>query len=182
MQINVLYIYVCGDVVGGMQLVYVVIYEGIIVVLYVMGKDSKVNMWVVFCCIYIFLEMVVVGLMEIQVREKYGDVKIGECLFFVNGKVLIKYQYGGKMKIIVELEFGEIVGVLMIGFDVMELIGQVVMLMNGEMMVDMLEYFIIVYLIFLEMFQEVFLNVIGFVVYFVQLGYFFLGLRRGIFC
>lgn len=40
---NIFNIYVCGDVVGGIQFVYVVFYEGIVVVLYVCGKDKSVN-------------------------------------------------------------------------------------------------------------------------------------------
>lgn len=64
MQMNVFYIYVCGDVIGGIQLVYVVFYEGIIVVFYVFGRDVKINEKYVFCCIYIFLEIVCIGLIE----------------------------------------------------------------------------------------------------------------------
>lgn len=40
-----------------------------IVVLYVSGEDVKVNYYVVFCCIYIVLEIVSVGLSEKGVRE-----------------------------------------------------------------------------------------------------------------
>ncbi len=60
-------------------------------------------------------------------------MKIGEFSFSANGKALIKQQAEGKVKIMAEPEFGEIVGVSMIGPDVTELIGQAAAIMNGEM-------------------------------------------------
>lgn len=69
------------------------------------------------------------------------------------------------MKIIAEPEFGEIVGVSMIGPDVTELIGQAVMLMNGEMTADMSEHFITAHPTLSETLQEALLNVTGLAVH-----------------
>lgn len=165
MQTNVAHIYACGDAAGGMQLAHAAIHEGITAASHATGKDSKANMRAVPRCIYTSPEMAAVGLTETQAREKYGDVKIGECSFSANGKALIKHQHRGKMKIIAEPEFGEIVGVSMIGPDVTELIGQAAMLMNGEMTADMSEHFITAHPTLSETLQEALLNVTGLAVH-----------------
>ncbi|RDY85492.1 dihydrolipoyl dehydrogenase [Bacillus amyloliquefaciens] len=165
MQTNIAHIYACGDAAGGMQLAHAAIHEGITAASHATGKDSKANMRAVPRCIYTSPEMAAVGLTETQAREKYGEVKIGECSFSANGKALIKHQHGGKMKIIAEPEFGEIVGVSMIGPDVTELIGQAVMLMNGEMTADMSEHFIAAHPTLSETLQEALLNVTGLAVH-----------------
>ncbi|MDF4187372.1 FAD-dependent oxidoreductase, partial [Ligilactobacillus salivarius] len=113
MQTNLPHIYACCDAAGGIQLAHAAIHEGITAAAHAAGKDSKVDMRAVPRCIYTSPEMAAVGLTETQARETYGDVKIGECSFSANGKALIKHQQGGKMKIIAEPEFGEIVGVSM---------------------------------------------------------------------
>ncbi|MBY8914383.1 dihydrolipoyl dehydrogenase [Bacillus sp. YC2] len=165
MQTNLPHIYACGDAAGGIQLAHAAIHEGMAAALHASGRDAAVNARAVPRCIYTSPEMAAIGLTEKQARERYGDVHIGECSFSANGKALIKNQHGGKMKIIAEPEFGEIVGVSMIGPDVTELIGQAAMLMNGEMTADMSEHFIAAHPTLSETLQEALLNVTGLAVH-----------------
>lgn len=102
---------------------------------------------------------------ERQARSIYGDVKIGEFPFSANGKALIKQQAEGKVKFVAEPEFGEIVGVSMIGPDVTELIGQAAAIMNGEMTADMAEHFIAAHPTLSETLHEALLSTIGLAVH-----------------
>ncbi|MCY8507732.1 dihydrolipoyl dehydrogenase, partial [Bacillus atrophaeus] len=66
---------------------------------------------------------------------------------------------------ITEPEFGEIIGVSMIGPDVTELIGQAAAMINGEMTVDMTEHFIAAHPTLSETLQEALLSTIGLAVH-----------------
>ncbi|MED3626733.1 acetoin dehydrogenase complex dihydrolipoyl dehydrogenase [Bacillus subtilis] len=165
MQTNVPHIYACGDAIGGIQLAHAAFHEGIIAASHASGRDVKINEKHVPRCIYTSPEIACIGMTERQARSIYGDVKIGEFPFSANGKALIKQQAEGKVKIMAEPEFGEIVGVSMIGPDVTELIGQAAAIMNGEMTADMTEHFIAAHPTLSETLHEALLSTIGLAVH-----------------
>ncbi|UYO32881.1 dihydrolipoyl dehydrogenase [Bacillus halotolerans] len=165
MQTNVPHIYACGDAIGGIQLAHAAFHEGIIAASHASGRDVKINEKNVPRCIYTSPEIACIGLTEKQARHVYGDVQIGEFPFSANGKALIKHQAEGKVKIVAEPEFGEIVGVSMIGPDVTELIGQAAAIMNGEMTADMAEHFIAAHPTLSETLHEALLSTIGLAVH-----------------
>lgn len=165
MQTNVPHIYACGDAIGGIQLAHAAFHEGIIAASHASGRDVKINEKHVPRCIYTSPEIACIGMTERQARSIYGDVKIGEFSFSANGKALIKQQAEGKVKIMAEPEFGEIVGVSMIGPDVTELIGQAAAIMNGEMTADMAEHFIAAHPTLSETLHEALLSTIGLAVH-----------------
>ncbi|MDR4229386.1 dihydrolipoyl dehydrogenase [Bacillus mojavensis] len=165
MQTNVPHIYACGDAIGGIQLAHAAFHEGIIAASHASGRNVKMNEKNVPRCIYTSPEIACIGLTEKQARHVYGDVQIGEFPFSANGKALIKHQAEGKVKIVVEPEFNEIVGVSMIGPDVTELIGQAAAIMNGEMTVDMAEHFIAAHPTLSETLHEALLSTIGLAVH-----------------
>lgn len=165
MQTNIPHIYACGDAAGGIQLAHAAFHEGVIAASHASGRDVKVNERAVPRCIYTSPEIACIGMTEKQARREYGHVQIGEFPFSANGKALIKNQYSGKIKIITEPEFGEIIGVSMIGPDVTELIGQAAAMINGEMTVDMTEHFIAAHPTLSETLQEALLSTIGLAVH-----------------
>lgn len=165
MQTNVPHIYACGDAIGGIQLAHAAFHEGIIGASHASGRDVKVNEKHVPRRIYTSPEIACIGMTERQARSIYGDVKIGEFPFSANGKALIKQQAEGKVKFVAEPEFGEIVGVSMIGPDVTELIGQAAAIMNGEMTADMAEHFIAAHPTLSETLHEALLSTIGLAVH-----------------
>ena len=81
--------------------------------LHASGEDVKVNYHAVPCCIYTAPEIASVGLSEKGAREQYGDILIGEFPFTANGKALILGEQVGKVKVIVEPKYQEIVGFLL---------------------------------------------------------------------
>lgn len=165
MQTNVPHIYACGDAIGGIQLAHAAFHEGIIAASHASGRDIKMNEKNVPRCIYTSPEIACIGLTEKQARHVYGEVQIGEFPFAANGKALIKHQAEGKVKIVAEPEFGEIVGVSMIGPDVTEIIGQAAAIMNGEMTADMAEHFIAAHPTLSETLHEALLSTIGLAVH-----------------
>ncbi|QIW79072.1 dihydrolipoyl dehydrogenase [Bacillus tequilensis] len=165
MQTNRSHIYACGDAIGGIQLAHAAFHEGIVAASHASGRDVKINEKHVPRCIYTSPEIACIGMTEQQAKTVYGDVKIGEFPFSANGKALIKQQAEGKVKIVAEPEFGEIVGVSMIGPDVTELIGQAAAIMNGEMTADMAEHFIAAHPTLSETLHEALLSTIGLAVH-----------------
>lgn len=120
------YIYVIGDVIGGFQLVYVVLYEGIIVVEYFVGFNLYLlDLMFVLKCIYLSFEVVSVGLIEDEVKENGYNVKVGKFLFMVIGKVFVYGESDGFVKIVVDCDMDDIFGVYMIGFYVIDMILEV---------------------------------------------------------
>ncbi|MCE0448576.1 dihydrolipoyl dehydrogenase [Brevibacillus sp. AF8] len=161
MQTNVPHIYACGDVVGGIQLAHVAFHEGTVAALHACGLDAKANYRAVPRCIYTSPEIAGVGLTEKQARSQYGDVRIGEFSFSVNGKAMILGEAIGKVKVITEPEYNEILGVSIVGPRATELIGQGTVMIHGEMTADMMETFISAHPTLSEAVHEALLSAIG---------------------
>lgn len=161
MQTNVPGIYACGDVIGGIQLAHVGFHEGKVAALNACGKSESVTYHVVPRCIYTSPEIASVGLNEKQAREKYGDIKIGQFSFMANGKALIHGEQQGKVKVIVEHEYNEIVGLSIIGIHATELIGQGSIMMYGEMTADSMKNLITAHPTLSEAIHEALLGVFG---------------------
>ncbi|MBM4763380.1 dihydrolipoyl dehydrogenase [Bacillus sp. B15-48] len=154
-------IYACGDVIGGMQLAHVGFHEGKVAAANACGEVETVQYHVVPRCIYTSPEIASVGLNESQAKEQYGDIRIGEFSFSANGKAMIEGERVGKVKVIVEAEYNEIVGVSIIGPHATELIGQGVIMMHSEMTADAMKDLITAHPTLSESIHEALLSVIG---------------------
>jgi dihydrolipoamide dehydrogenase len=161
MQTNIPHIYACGDVISGIQLAHVAFHEGRVAALHASGKKVKVNYHAVPRCIYTSPEIASVGLTEKQAREQYGDLQIGEFPFSANGKALILREQVGKVKIIIEPQYNEIVGLSIIGPLATELIGQGVVMLQAEMTAEGMENFISAHPSVSEAIQEALLGATG---------------------
>ncbi|GAA4713936.1 dihydrolipoyl dehydrogenase [Brevibacillus fulvus] len=139
MQTTVPHIYACGDVIGGIQLAHVAFHEGEVAARNACGQKKTAAYHAVPRCIYTAPEIASVGLTETQARAKHGDVRIGEFPFSANGKALILDEPVGKVKVIVEPKFHEIVGLSVVGPRATELIGQAALMLHAEMTTDALE-------------------------------------------
>lgn len=161
METNIPGIYACGDVIGGIQLAHIGFHEGKIAALNATGHSESVNYRAVPRCIYTKPELASVGLNEKQAREKYGDIKIGQFSFSANGKALISGEQIGKVKVIVDPQFNEIIGISIIGTHATELIGQGTLMMHAEMTIDSMENFIAAHPTLSEAIQEANLSILG---------------------
>ncbi|WP_088293712.1 dihydrolipoyl dehydrogenase [Bacillus mycoides] len=161
MQTNRSHIYAAGDVIGGIQLAHVAFHEGTTAALHSSGEDVKVNYHAVPRCIYTAPEIASVGLTEKGAREQYGDILIGEFAFTANGKALIIGEQTGKVKVIVEPKYQEIVGISIIGPRATELIGQGTVMIHTEVTADIMRDYIAAHPTLSEAIHEALLQAIG---------------------
>ncbi|MBG9829364.1 MULTISPECIES: dihydrolipoyl dehydrogenase [Bacillus cereus group] len=161
MQTNRSHIYAAGDVIGGIQLAHVAFHEGMTAALHASGEDVKVNYHAVPRCIYTSPEIASVGLSEKDAREQYGDILIGEFPFTANGKALIIGEQTGKVKVIVEPKYQEIVGISIIGPRATELIGQGTVMIHTEVTADIMRDYIAAHPTLSEAIHEALLQAIG---------------------
>ena len=161
MQTNIPHIYACGDVIGGIQLAHVAFHEGTIAALHSGGQEVKANYRAIPRCIYTSPEIAGVGLTEKQARAQYGDIRVGEFPFTANGKALILNEPIGKVKVIVEPQYHEIVGVSIVGPRATELIGQGTVMLHAEMTVDIMEDLVEAHPTLSEAIHEALLSAVG---------------------
>lgn len=115
MQTSVPDIYAVGDVVGGMMLANVAVAEGITAAKNAMGTDSTIDYKVIPQCIFTLPEVASVGLTEEEAVAQGYQVRIGRSPFVANGMAAILGEQRGLVKIITEQEYGQILGVHIIG-------------------------------------------------------------------
>ncbi|MFB5284205.1 dihydrolipoyl dehydrogenase [Peribacillus sp. Hz7] len=161
MQTNIPSIYACGDVIGGIQLAHVAFHEGRVAALNACGQAEIVNYRAVPRCIYTSPEIASVGLTEEQAKQQYGDIKIGEFPFSANGKARISNETIGKVKVLVEPQYNEILGISIVGPHATELIGQGTIMLHAEITTDVLENLIMAHPTLSESIHEALLSTSG---------------------
>ena len=147
--------------VGGIQLAHVAFHEGTVAALHACGQEVKVNYRAIPRCIYTSPEIASVGMTEKQARNHYGDIRIGEFPFAANGKSLIINQRVGKVKVVVEPQYNEIIGLSIVGPHATELIGQGTVMLHAEMTADIMEDFIAAHPTLSESIHEALLSAVG---------------------
>ena len=131
-------VYAIGDIVlGTPQLAHVGAMEGLVAVAKIAGKTAKpINRERIPGATYCHPEIGSVGLTETQAREAGYNVKIGKFPFTANSRASIVGQHEGFIKIVSDADFGEILGVHIIGPQATELIAEAVAAMEAEMTVE----------------------------------------------
>lgn len=119
------HIFAIGDCIGGLQLAHVATAEGMAAVDNIVDKKvSPVNAQLVPKCIYSSPQIASVGLTENAAREQYGEIDVQKVPFQAIGKAHSNRATTGFLKMIVDKQYGEIVGIHLIGKDVTELISE----------------------------------------------------------
>jgi dihydrolipoamide dehydrogenase len=138
MQSAELGIYAIGDIVlGTPQLAHVGAMEGIVAVSKIAGKQDKpINVLRIPNVTYCHPEIGSVGLTEARARETGHEVKIGKFPFTANSRASIVGEHEGFIKIVSDNEYGEILGVHIIGPQATELIAEAVTAMELEATVE----------------------------------------------
>ncbi|MGO4890544.1 dihydrolipoyl dehydrogenase [Anaerobacillus sp. MEB173] len=113
-----------GDVIGGLQLAHVASAEGLTAVENLNGPKQKMNYKVMPRCIYTNPQVASVGMTEVELKEKGINYKVNKFAFSSNGKALASGETEGFTKVMIDEKYGEILGVVMIGAHVTEMIGQ----------------------------------------------------------
>lgn len=137
METNVKGVYAIGDVTPSPLLAHVAMQEGIVAVEKIAGKHAvpiKYNQ--VPSCTYCDPQVASVGLTEAKAKEAGHKVKVGKFPFTAIGKAKIEDAADGFVKVVADEQYGEILGVHMIGNTVTEMIAEAVAAIALEGTVD----------------------------------------------
>jgi dihydrolipoamide dehydrogenase len=131
------HIYAVGDCAGYWQLAHTAFREGEVAAENAMGHDAVVDNRGVPRPIYTDPEIAGVGLTEAEAREQYGeDVATGMFPWSANGRALMQNETVGWVKSIHETRYGELLGIVMIGPHVTDLIEAGVVALDAESTVE----------------------------------------------
>ena len=133
-------IYAIGDVVAGTpQLAHVATREGMIAVAHMAGKPAvPINRNRIPGCTYTEPGIGSAGLTEAQARAQGLKIRVGRFPFAGDSRATILGHHEGFVKVVAGEEFGEILGVHIIGPEAFELIGEAVAAMEAEATVDVM--------------------------------------------
>ena len=131
-------VYAIGDIVlGTPQLAHVGAMEGIVAVTKIAGKPCKpINPEHIPNATYCHPEIGSVGLTETKAKEMGYNVKVGKFPFTANSRASIVGAHEGFIKIVSDADYGEILGVHIIGPQATELIAEAVVAMELEATVE----------------------------------------------
>lgn len=129
-------IFAAGDVIGGWQLAHAASAEGQTAAINAAGGREKVNDRAVPRCIYTHPEISSVGLSEEEAKARGYAVKTSVYQHNGNGKALASDESGGFTKLIAEETYGEVLGIVMVGPHVTEMIAAGTAFLSLEATVD----------------------------------------------
>ncbi|MBI5705803.1 MAG: dihydrolipoyl dehydrogenase [Armatimonadetes bacterium] len=116
-------VYAIGDVTGRIQLAHVASAEGIHAVTNILtGADKQFDYRAVPSCVYTVPEVASVGLTQSEAEAQGRDVTVGKFLFRPLGKAMAIAEQDGFVKVVADKQYGEVLGVHMIGAHVTDMI------------------------------------------------------------
>jgi dihydrolipoamide dehydrogenase len=134
---SVPHVYAVGDCAGYWQLAHTAFREGEVAAENACGRDSVVDNRAVPRPIYTEPEIAGVGLTEAQAREQYGDdVAVGQFPWVANARAVMQDETVGWVKSIHETRYGELLGLVMVGPHVTDLIEAGVVAIDAEATVE----------------------------------------------
>jgi dihydrolipoamide dehydrogenase len=131
------HIYAVGDCAGYWQLAHTAFREGEVAAENAMGHEAVVDNRGVPRPIYTDPEVASVGLTEAEAREQYGDdVETGVFPWVANARAVMQNETVGWVKSIHESRYGELLGIVMVGPHVTDLIEAGVVALDAESTVE----------------------------------------------
>src|SRR3954466_5316437 len=130
-------IYAVGDCAGYWQLAHTAFREGEVAAENACGHDAIVDVRAVPRPIYTDPEIAAVGLTEAEAREQYGDdVAVGQFPWVANARAVMQDETVGWVKSIHETRYGELLGLVMVGPHVTDMIETGVVALDAESTVE----------------------------------------------
>jgi dihydrolipoamide dehydrogenase len=131
------HIYAVGDCAGYWQLAHTAFREGEVAAENACGHEATVDNRAVPRPIYTEPEIAAVGLTESEAREQYGDdVAVGRFPWVANARAVMQDETVGWVKSIHETRYGELLGLVMVGPHVTDLIEAGVVAIDAEATVE----------------------------------------------
>ncbi|MBN2613528.1 MAG: dihydrolipoyl dehydrogenase [Bacteroidales bacterium] len=130
---NVEGIYAIGDIIDSPALAHVASAEGITCIEKIAGKDpSPLDYKNIPGCTYTSPEIASAGYTEKKAKEAGYEIKVGKFPLTASGKASAAGHKEGFIKLIFDAKYGELLGAHMIGYNVTEMIGEIVVARNLE--------------------------------------------------
>jgi dihydrolipoamide dehydrogenase len=130
-------IYAVGDCAGYWQLAHTAFREGEVAAENACGHEATVDVRAVPRPIYTDPEIAAVGLTEAEAREQYGDdVAVGQFPWVANARAVMQDETVGWVKSIHETRYGELLGLVMVGPHVTDMIEAGVVAIDAESTVE----------------------------------------------
>jgi dihydrolipoamide dehydrogenase len=131
------HIYAVGDCAGYWQLAHTAFREGEVAAENALGHEGVVSGRAVPRPIYTDPEIAGVGLTEAEAREQYGDdVAVGTFPWVANARAVMQAETTGWVKSIHETKYGELLGMVMVGPHVTDMIEAAVVAIDAESTVE----------------------------------------------
>jgi dihydrolipoamide dehydrogenase len=131
------HIYAVGDCAGYWQLAHTAFREGEVAAENATGHDAVVDNRAVPRPIYTDPEIAGVGLTEAEAREQYGDdVATGMFPWQANARAVMQNETVGWVKSIHETQYGELLGLVLVGPHVTDLVEAGVVAIDAESTVE----------------------------------------------
>jgi dihydrolipoamide dehydrogenase len=131
------HIYAVGDCAGYWQLAHTAFREGEVAAQNACGHDAVVNNRAVPRPIYTDPEIASVGLTETQAREQYGgDIATGSFPWVANARAVMQNDTVGWVKSIHQTRSGELLGLVMVGPHVTDMVETGVVAIDAEATVE----------------------------------------------
>jgi dihydrolipoamide dehydrogenase len=166
MRTNVSHVFAIGDCAGKWQLAHTASREGEVAAENAMGHSALVDYKAVPRVVYTDPEIAAVGLTEAQAREEYGDdVRIGTFPFAANSRAQIYGDTAGFVKVIYEDRWHELLGVVMVGGHVSDMISAGVVALEAESTIETIAFSIQAHPTLAESIKEAALDALGQVVH-----------------
>jgi dihydrolipoamide dehydrogenase len=134
---NVPHIYAVGDCAGYWQLAHTAFREGEVAAENACGHEAVVDNRGVPRPIYTDPEVAAVGLTEAEAREQYGDeIAVGKFPWIANARAVMQAETTGFVKSIHETKYGELLGLVMVGPHVTDMVEAGVVALDAEATVE----------------------------------------------
>src|SRR5436853_677178 len=131
------HIYAVGDCAGYWQLAHTAFREGEVAAENACGHDAIVDNRAIPRPIYTDPEIAAVGLTEAEARDEYGDdVAVGQFPWVANARAVMQDETVGWVKSIHETRYGELLGLVMVGPHVTDMIEVGVVAIDAEATVE----------------------------------------------
>jgi dihydrolipoamide dehydrogenase len=130
---NIEGVYAIGDIISSQALAHVASAEGITCVEKIAGMNPHpINYKNIPGCTYTSPEVASVGLTEKAAREAGYEIKVGKFPLTASGKASAAGAKEGFVKMIYDAKYGELLGAHLIGYNVTEMVAEIVVARNLE--------------------------------------------------
>lgn len=130
---GVAHVYAIGDVAGAPWLAHVASHEGIICAEYIAGqKPHPIDYSAIPGCTYCIPQVASIGLTEKAARATGRPIKVGRFPFSASGKAVAANETEGFVKVVIDEEIEEILGVHILHPEATELLGEASIIKSHE--------------------------------------------------